>query len=217
MTPDWPAMERDLVITPEERFAALFERTHQPLLAYAVRRVAYPADAADVVAETFLVAWRRLDDVPAGEEARPWLFGVARRVLANLYRTERRRGALTERLRESLSEVVGHTEVDLSPVEVAMAGLGDDDRELLRLVAWEELARDEIAIVLGVSRATVRVRLHRARQRLLRQMEVLREEGVMPAGTTAAGERSAVVRRNASSGHVVIGRASARLGAEEGR
>ena len=66
----------------EERFTALFEATRLPLLAYAVRRVADPADAADVVAETYLVAWRRLDDVPAGADARPWLFGVARRVLA---------------------------------------------------------------------------------------------------------------------------------------
>lgn len=72
------------------RFTDLFDRTHAPLLAYAVRRVADPADAADVVAETFLVAWRRLDDVPAGEAARPWLYGVARRVLANHYRGERR-------------------------------------------------------------------------------------------------------------------------------
>ncbi|WHP17872.1 RNA polymerase sigma factor [Cellulomonas sp. ES6] len=93
-------------MTPDERFAALFERTHRPLLAYALRRVSDPADAADVVAETFLVAWRRLDDVPAGEAARPWLFGVARRVLANHYRGERRRDALADRLRDQLTEVV---------------------------------------------------------------------------------------------------------------
>ncbi|GAB3435443.1 hypothetical protein GCM10027517_04600 [Phycicoccus ginsengisoli] len=92
--------------SPEERFSALFERTHPALLGYAVRRVADPADAADVVAETYLVAWRRLDDVPGGDEARPWLFGVARRVLANHYRGERRRHALADRLRDSLHEVV---------------------------------------------------------------------------------------------------------------
>ena len=60
--------------TPEERFVALFDATHRALLSYAVRRVADPADAADVVAETFLVAWRRLDEVPSGDRARPWLF-----------------------------------------------------------------------------------------------------------------------------------------------
>ena len=71
--------------SPEERFTALFEATRIPVLAYAIRRVADPADAADVVAEAYLVAWRRLDDVPEGAEASPWLFGVAR---AWLYRIQ---------------------------------------------------------------------------------------------------------------------------------
>jgi len=121
------------VISPEERFAALFNRTHRPLLAYAVRRVTNPADAADIVAETFLVAWRRLDEVPPGEQARPWLFGVARRVLANYYRGEHRRLALGERLRTSLHEVVPAPEAGGTVVEVAMERLSPDDRELLRL------------------------------------------------------------------------------------
>ena len=161
--------------SPEERFAALFDATHRALLSYAVRRVADPADAADVVAETFLVAWRRLDEVPSGDQARPWLFGVARRVLANLYRGERRRHALTDRLRETLTEIAPPDRPEPSDVQIALEKLGEDDRELLRLVAWEDLARDEIAIALGVSRATVRVRLHRARQRLLQQMSSLAE------------------------------------------
>jgi len=95
-----------------DRFTDLFDRTHGPLLAYAVRRVADPADAADVVAETFVVAWRRLDDVPTGQAARPWLFGVARRVLANHYRGERRRLALADRLREQVVEAVPAHEPD---------------------------------------------------------------------------------------------------------
>ncbi|WP_149205076.1 RNA polymerase sigma factor [Actinotalea subterranea] len=207
--------------SPEELFTTLFESTHQALLAYAVRRVADPADAADVVAETFLVAWRRLDDVPPGDQARPWLFGVARRVLANLYRGERRRTALAERLRESLSEVV--VPPDLAPVEVAMAALRPDDQELLRLVAWEELARDEIALVLGIPKATVRVRLHRARQRLAAQMAALERDGSVPPHVPAprrAGDtqqRGPQVTRNGTDGHVVIGRAPARLGVEEAR
>lgn len=155
------------------RFTALFDRTHGPLLAYAVRRVADPADAADVVAETFLVAWRRLDDVPDGDAARPWLFGVARRVLANHYRGERRRLALADRLRERLVDVVPAHEPTDTTLAQAMDRLPPDDRELLRLVAWEELARDEIAHVLGVPRATVRVRLHRARRRLREQLAAL--------------------------------------------
>ena len=77
-----------------DRFDRLFEAHFRDVLAYAVRRVDEPADGADVAAETFLVAWRRLGDVPAGEEARLWLFGAARRVLANQRRGVRRRDAL---------------------------------------------------------------------------------------------------------------------------
>lgn len=195
----------------EERFAELFDRTHQPLLAYAVRRVADPGDAADVVAETFLVAWRRLDDVPEGDQARPWLFGVARRVLANLYRGERRRSALADRLRAELPMVVQPPVEDgPSLVEQALAGLGDDDQELLRLVAWEQLARDEIALVLGVSRAVVRVRLHRARRRLRAEMELLEAAGEV------GGRAPATRRRSGRTGHVRGGWATACPGTEEG-
>lgn len=199
---------RGPVSSPEDRFAVLFDRTHQSLLAYAVRRVANPADAADIVAETFLVAWRRLDDVPPDEQARPWLFGVARRVLANYYRGEHRRLALGERLRTSLQEVVQPPEPGDSAVERAMSRLSADDRELLRLVAWEDLARAEIAMVLQVPRATVRVRLHRARRRLLVEMQTMERDS--PPG-------SAQLRRDAVSGHVMSGWAAAHSGAEESR
>jgi RNA polymerase sigma-70 factor (ECF subfamily) len=193
----------------EARFAALFEGTHLPLLAYAVRRVADPADAADVVAETFLIAWRRLDDVPTDDGARPWLFGVARRVLANHYRGERRRHALADRLRDALIDVVTPASGVRTTVELALRRLADDDQELLQLVAWEQLARDEIAVVLGISRAAVRVRLHRARQRLTKAMRAVTAE--IDAESEAAG-----VRRAAPVGHVSSGWVSARPGLKEG-
>lgn len=198
--------------SPEERFTALFERTRLPLLAYAVRRVADPSEAADVVAETYLVAWRRLDDVPAGDEAKPWLFGVARRVLANHHRGERRRVALAGRLREHLvEEVVPAVELaEEAPVVRAMRRLPEDDQELLRLVAWEELAREEIAVVMGLSRATVRVRLHRARRRLEKLMDDLADDGL-------GSEHAAVVQRNTTPGHVPDVRTPARISAEEAR
>jgi len=193
------------MISPEERFSALFERTHAALLGYAVRRVADPADAADVVAETYLVAWRRLEDVPAGDEARPWLFGVARRVLANHYRGERRRHALADRLRDSLHQVVpGPEHHEPSLVEQAVSTLGDDDRELLRLVAWEELAREEIAVAMGLSRGAVRVRLHRARARLREAMSQLERDS-----------ETSAVQRSTTSGHDTRRWATARHGAEE--
>lgn len=196
------------MISPEERFAVLFNRTHQPLLAYAVRRVVDPADAADIVAETFLVAWRRLEEVPPDEQARPWLFGVARRVLANYYRGEHRRLALSDRLRTQLHEVVPAPEAGATAVEIAMESLSPDDRELLRLVAWEDLARDEIAMVLQIPRATVRVRLHRARRRLLAAMQTADSDPPPRVGQ---------MKRPAVSGHVMSGRAPARPEAEEVR
>jgi RNA polymerase sigma-70 factor (ECF subfamily) len=175
-----------------------------------VRRVADPSDAADVVAEAFLIAWRRLDEVPDGTQARPWLFGVARHVLANHYRGERRRSALADRLRNSLPRPAATSVVAESAVEVALKTLGDDDREILRLVAWEELARDEIAVALGISRAAVRVRLHRARRRLVQTLD-----------DVAARERPAemspvAMKQNLTSGHVSGGWAKAHSTVEEG-
>jgi RNA polymerase sigma-70 factor (ECF subfamily) len=156
------------------RFGRLYRDQGRAILAYALRRVADPQDAADVVAETFLVAWRRLDEVPNDARARLWLFGVARRVIANRHRAERRRTRLGERLAESL-----RTELATQPAPAgeaaavlrAMGGLDDDDRELLLLVSWEELSPAEAAKVLGISSLATRSRLHRARRRLRALLE----------------------------------------------
>ena len=114
------------------------------------------------MAETFLVAWRRLDDVP--EPALPWLFGVARRTLANSRRSSRRRDILAERLRIDLGDV------PVVPVERglldALQTLSVGDRELLLLTAWEGLSTGEAAAALGCSAVACRIRLHRARKRL---------------------------------------------------
>ncbi|MEI2777627.1 MAG: RNA polymerase sigma factor [Tetrasphaera sp.] len=188
-----------------DRFTELFERTHRPLLAYAVRRVTDPADAADVVAETFVVAWRRIGEVPSPGDDRPWLYGVARRVLANHHRGERRRDALADRLRDSLTEVSvpGPEPRDISPVTRALATLGPGDQEILRLLAWEELTHEEIAVALGISRGSVRVRLHRARARLANAM------------TAQGEEKDAGVQRHTPAGHVVSGRRFAPSDAKE--
>jgi len=156
------------------RFGRIYRDQGRAILAYALRRVEDPEDAADVVAETFLVAWRRLDEVPNDARARLWLFGVARRVIANRHRAERRRTRLGERLAESL-----RTELATKPAPAgkgaevlrAMGGLGDDDRELLLLVSWEELSPGEAAKVLGISSLAARSRLHRARRRLRTLLE----------------------------------------------
>ncbi len=156
------------------QFSRLYREQGRAILAYALRRVEDREDAADVVAETFLVAWRRLAEVPADPEARLWLYAVARRVIANLHRSERRRSRLGERLAESLrTELATRPAPRGEAAEVlrAMAGLSDEDRELLLLVSWEGLSPGEAARVLGISSLAARSRLHRARRRLRTLME----------------------------------------------
>ncbi|HEU4462989.1 MAG TPA: sigma-70 family RNA polymerase sigma factor [Solirubrobacterales bacterium] len=155
-------------------FSRLYREQARAVLAYALRRVENRDDAADVVAETFLVAWRRLGEVPIGVEARLWLYAVARRVIANLHRTERRRTRLGQRLAESLrTEFATHAAPAGEAAEVlrAMAELSDGDRELLLLVSWEELSPGEAAKVLEISSLAARSRLHRARRRLSALLE----------------------------------------------
>jgi RNA polymerase sigma-70 factor (ECF subfamily) len=151
------------------QFSRLYREQGWAILAYALRRVEDREDAADVVAETFLIAWRRLAEVPAGTEARLWLYAVARRTIANLHRSERRRTRLGGRLAESLrTELATQPTRDGEAAEAlrAVGELGDEDRELLLLVAWEGLSPSEAAKVLSISSLAARSRLHRARRRL---------------------------------------------------
>ncbi|SCG41008.1 RNA polymerase sigma factor [Micromonospora humi] len=154
----------------EDRFRRVYAVNFEPLLAYAMRRVGQPDDAADVVAETFLVAWRRSRDMPPESEARLWLYGVARRVLANHHRGGMRRERLGERLRQRLRVAVavdpGSEVPERLTVQAALARLGELDREVLMLTFWEGLEPREAAAVLDVKAAAVRTRLSRARARL---------------------------------------------------
>jgi RNA polymerase sigma-70 factor (ECF subfamily) len=158
----------------EARFAELYRDHARDVLAYAVRRAPSAEDAADVVAETFLVAWRRGSDVPSGDAARLWLYGVARRTLSNQRRGERRRTRLAARLRAELPAVLAAarsapTSAD-HEVLAAIAALRESDREVLLLAAWEQLSPAEIADVLAISALAVRSRLHRARRRVQAQL-----------------------------------------------
>jgi RNA polymerase sigma-70 factor (ECF subfamily) len=163
------ALPRELAA---QRFSDLYRENARELLGYALRRSADPDDAADVVAETFLTAWRRLSDVPPGDEARLWLYGTARNVLANETRGARRRGALTERLREELrSQLPTHRGPDGGAVLEALGSLGEADRELLTLIGWEELTPTQAARALGISPLAARTRLHRARRRLRARLD----------------------------------------------
>jgi RNA polymerase sigma factor (sigma-70 family) len=156
----------------QARFEALYAANHAPILGYALRRTANPDDAADILSETFLTAWRRLDELPLGDAARLWLYGGARRVLANYYRGERRRSALADRLRTELASSYVPSELDGESAEItaALRRLPPRHRELLTLNAWEGLDYGEIATVLGCSRNAARIRLHRARIRLAAEL-----------------------------------------------
>ncbi len=153
----------------KRRHDALFAAHHDAVWRYAVRRVG-DAGAEDVVAETFLVAWRRIDSVPEHELA--WLLGVARKVIANQRRGQRRRASLTERLAREPVVPAEPTEADVpaDAVLAALATLSERDQEVLRLVYWDGLDPSAAARALGCTAVALRVRLHRARTRMVRAL-----------------------------------------------
>jgi RNA polymerase sigma factor (sigma-70 family) len=155
----------------QERFERLFDDNYGAVAGYARRRAAL-GDADDVVAETFLTAWRRLEEVPA--EAKPWLLGVARRVLANQRRAAGRRAALTDRVANEPQTVLHVPEG--RPIVRALASLSEGDREVLLLAAWDGLSSEEAAASLGCSKAAAQVRLHRAKRRLRTALERLERD-----------------------------------------
>ena len=149
--------------TPEERFRALFARHYPALYRYAGRRLGRD-EAADAAAEAFTVLWRRISQVPPEPDTLPWLYGVARRVVANAERSQRRRHRLVVRAAQGLTEE--DSPPDPAGVLSALESLRPDDREVLRLAAWEGLGPREIGNVLGCSPNAAAIRLHRARRRL---------------------------------------------------
>jgi RNA polymerase sigma-70 factor (ECF subfamily) len=154
------------------RFASLYAAHRRDLLGYFLRR-AEPTDAADLVAETFLVVWRRLDAVPAGDAARPWLFGVARNTLRNHDRSARTARELAAALRDAQARAP-HRAADSAltvSVRAALERLSPPDREVMMLAVYEELTPAEISRVTGRSPASVRVRLHRARRRVAADLD----------------------------------------------
>jgi RNA polymerase sigma-70 factor (ECF subfamily) len=155
----------DRPASPEARFNALFARHYPAVFGYAARRIGRD-EAGDAAAEVFAVAWRRLGRVPEEPESLPWLYGVARRVVANHERAARRRLRLQAKAAAAPGDTLPPPGVAGLEVEAALLRLAAADREILRLAAWEELQPAEIAAVLGCSANAAAVRLHRARQRL---------------------------------------------------
>ncbi|MET7750138.1 RNA polymerase sigma factor [Micromonospora sp. NPDC005367] len=149
-----------------ERFTALYQAHHSRVYAYAVSRAGRKL-ADDVVGDTFLVAWRRLDAIPAAPL--PWLLGVARNAIRERYRDDIRQASLATELRAWVAEAdadIADSVAERAAMLAALARLGEDDREALTLTAWQGLSAKAAARVVGCSTATFFVRLHRARKRL---------------------------------------------------
>jgi RNA polymerase sigma factor (sigma-70 family) len=155
------------------QFEQLFDDCYDAVHRYAARRVTSEA-VQDVVADTFLVAWRRYEELEG--EPLPWLLGIARRVAANHLRAGARREALNVRLRTERSalsavQANGHVLAERDPrLGAALAQLREHDREALMLVAWEGLDHRAAARALGCSTGAFTVRVHRAKRKLARAL-----------------------------------------------
>jgi RNA polymerase sigma factor (sigma-70 family) len=180
---------------PEDAvFDQLYRRYHRPVRDFCRRRVASDL-VDDAVAETFLIAWRRLDDVPAGTEALVWLYGVAHRVIGHQRRGTARRRRLEHRLRSVVRRPVAAADEAVTDgdehrlVLEAAVRLGDADIEVLRLAAWEQLSMADIAAVLGIAPNAVKQRLHRAKRNLGREYRRLESRQISTPAAPKGGTR----------------------------
>jgi RNA polymerase sigma-70 factor (ECF subfamily) len=168
------------------RFEAVYHERYGAVWAYVRRRVGSAADTDDVTAQTWLAVWRRVEDLPDDNEL-AWCYGTARRCLANHRRGDGRRLRLARLIAsERQIDAIRDPDPRADRLYQALDLLREDDRELLRLVAWESLSHAEIAVVLGITTANVSVRLHRAKQRLTKALKDLDQSG-HTAGTAPKG------------------------------
>jgi RNA polymerase sigma factor (sigma-70 family) len=175
----------------EDRFRELYGRCYRPVRDYCRRRVA--ADVVDdAVADVFLTAWRRLDDVPDGEAALVWLYAVAYRVVGHQWRSSNRRrrlevriGAVVDRPESGADETVFEGDESRLVLD-AISRLNDTDAEMLVLLAWEHLGVVDIATVVGISANAVAQRMHRARRNLGREYRRL-QSGPIPTRVARNG------------------------------
>ena len=177
----------------EQRFREIYDAAYVDLLRFVRRRV-HPTHAEDVVGDVMLVAWRRLDDVPADlSAARAWLFGVARKTLQNTWRREDRHDAVAVRLaevRHSPADLGHHPDLVASRADIAAAWplLSATDQEAIALSVLDGLTAPEAAAVLGISSTAFRLRLSRARRTLRRHIGSTAADHPLPGHP--ASERS---------------------------
>lgn len=182
----------------ELRLRTLADRFVEPVRRYLARRCD-AATADEVLNDVLVVCWRRLDEVPAEPaESIPWAIGVARNLLANAERAQRRRDRLTAKVialdpppLASIDPAVTDDNDDAIAVRDALTRLRRDDAELLRLWAWDELESPQLATVLGISANAAAIRLHRAKKRLADELQ----KSAAPAGHVGSEEGSTDARR----------------------
>jgi RNA polymerase sigma factor (sigma-70 family) len=168
------------------RFEAAFDQHHRAVLAFALRRTPNEADAEDAVADTFAVAWRRVDRLPKPETALPWLLATARRVLANQHRGTGRRFRLGLKLSAQPEDLPAIHAVETPALE-ALSRMRPDDQELLRLLVWDGLSQAEAGVALGISANAVGIRLHRARRRFAEELERVKGSDTSRTSSKAEG------------------------------
>ena len=181
----------------EQRFRVLYEQSYGPISSYVKRRVRRDDGSDDdIVAETFMVAWRRLSDVPPPPQELPWLYTVARNLVANHVRNAQRSQALVTRLAIEESVVddksVGMSDLELR-VQRAISQFSELDREIFRLVHWENLSHDEISVVMGITSRAVEARIARTRARVRQLINASPSKSI---GTTPILSDQAELRTN---------------------
>lgn len=160
------------------RFRALYADAYGDVLRFAQRRV-HPSHAEDVAADAFLVAWRRLDDAPnRPDDLRAWLFGITRHCLLNTSRGHGRRDALAVRVAATTpsASLADGVDADLVAQRIDLTAawrrLSETDQEALSLTVFEDLTSPQAGAVLGITPASYRLRLFRARRALRRQLDL---------------------------------------------
>lgn len=175
-------------------FRKVFDENHDAVHMYCLRRLNVD-DANEATADVFLVAWRKVDQVPSGSEALPWLYGVARNVVRNQHRSHNRGARLVARLgsvraappEQPEPQVIRHQEE--AEVHLALSQLRAQDQELLRLKAWEGLSNDQIGKLLGMSHRAVEGRYARALNKLSKSLSTERQVGNSPRLAQEGGEQ----------------------------
>jgi len=186
------ARNRQIVSDDEARFSEIYRRYGKLIHAYCARRTD-GSHVPDAVAETFIVAWRKIDQIPEGDAALPWLYGVAYRVLSHQWRFKARNRRLSERLR-GLADVEGpspdvlliRSEEHRLVIE-ASSRLKPIDQEILRLTLWEELSHTKAAAVLGIEATAVKQRAYRARRNLTAEYLRLTKDRQPPLAQKGGG------------------------------